>query len=217
MPEKVMICIPSMDTVPTLFCQSLVGLEKPENTPVVFRVCALVDESRNSLVEVAVNMGAEKVLFIDSDMAFDPDLLVRMNETMEESGADMVSAMCWRRKPPNELVQYKTLQPDPEIEGNWIVEPLAEPPEGIQEIDACGFGGVLIKTELIEAIMQVWGRPFDRTPGLGEDLTFCYRAKVLGAKIVCDGRIRMGHIGFACFGKYIQKDLPGTTPVGNKA
>ena len=216
MPEKIMICIPSMDTVPTLFCQSLVGLEKPGNTPVVFSVGSLVYEARNKLAEAAMNAGAEKVLFIDSDMAFEPDFLKRMEAAMDESGADMVSAMCWRRKQPYECVQYETLRPDPEIEGNWLVKPLGDIPDGIQEIEGCGFGGVLIKTELIDAVTRVWGRPFDPTDGLGEDLTFCNRAKILGAKIVCDGRIRMGHIGLALFGKPL-KNLPGEMPVGNKA
>lgn len=213
MPEKLMILIPAMDTMPTLTAQSLYGLDRPENTPAVFTVGTLVYDARNKLAKTAVEAGADLALWIDSDMSFESDLYRKMKAAMDESGADMVSAMCWRRKPPFELVQYDVLVPGEE-EGSWQVRALSEPPEGIAELDGCGFGGVLMKVSVLEDVMQIWDKPFEPTDGLGEDLTFCNRAKMLGKKIVCDGKIRMGHIGMAVYGQPI-KTQAGKEPEGN--
>ena len=199
MDEKLIILIPAMDMMPVLTCQSLIGLEKPETAKAVFTIGTLVYDARNSLADVAMEAGADLALWVDSDMAFEPDLYRKLKAAMDESGADMVSAMCWRRKPPIELVQFEVLQRDEE-KNAWNVRALSKPPEGIQEIDACGFGGVLMKVDLLRDMKQVFGQPFQPTDGLGEDLAFCVRAKMLGAKIVCDGRALMGHIGTAVYG-----------------
>ena len=178
------------------------GLDRPPSAPTVFTCGSLVYDARNSLADTAIESGAEYALWIDSDMAFEPDFYRLLKRAMDESGADIVSAMCWRRKAPHELVQFEVLEPDEET-GAWRVRALSDPPEGVLEIDGCGFGGVLMKVSALEDVKKVWQLPFDPARGLGEDLSFCYRAKLLGKKIVCDGRIRMGHIGQAVYGKAI--------------
>ena len=197
--EKLMIAMPSMETMPVVTCQSLVGLAMPGDTNVVFSIGSLVHDARNKLANAALENGAKYVLWLDSDMVWNPDLLAKLEAAMEESGADIVSAMCRMRKAPYSLVQYKTLEEKADGSG-WVLEPLETEPEGIQEIDACGFGGVLMKTDILAAVKEIYGNPFDMPEGLGEDLAFCYRARMLGAKIVCDGRIRMGHVGTTIIG-----------------
>jgi len=42
--------------------------------------------------------------------------------------------------------------------------------------------------------MGVYGVPFFPVGGLGEDLTFCWRAQKLDIKFHCDSRLKIGHI-----------------------
>lgn len=198
--EKLMIAMPCLEQMPVMTCQSLIGLAKPADTSVVFTMGSIVHAARNDLADAALEQGAKYVLWLDSDMVWNRDLLMKLEAAMAESKADIVSAMCWRRKPPIELVQYRVLEPDDEQDGLWRIAALDKPPDGIEEIAACGFGGVLMTTDILAAVKQMWGKPFDYVPGLGEDLSFCYKARMLGAKIVCDGRIRMGHIGTRIYG-----------------
>ena len=48
-----------------------------------------------------------------------------------------------------------------------------------------------------------YGSPFYPLMGMGEDTTFCFRAKQDGEKIYCDSRIKAGHVGQY---EYTEKD-----------
>lgn len=192
---KTVILVPAFETVPTLFCQSLTGLEKPEGTEIIYAIGSLVYDARNQLADAAIDGGFDFAFWTDSDMVFEKDLLFKMFEVMKESDAPMVSTVCRRRKPPHTYVQYSSLE---EKDGVWDAVAIEEP-KGTMEIEACGFGGVLIQVPLMKAVRDVWGRPFNPIDGIGEDLSFCVRAKMLGAKIVCDESLRMGHMGQAIY------------------
>ena len=67
------------------------------------------------------------------------------------------------------------------------------PRDRLFEVAACGFACVLMRMEVLEA-MGVYGVPFFPVGGLGEDLTFCWRAAKLDIKFHCDSRLKIGHI-----------------------
>ena len=70
---NILIAVPSMDSVPAHFAQSLASLKKVGNCAVAFKVGSLVYTSRNELAQHALKMGADYVLWLDSDMKFEPD------------------------------------------------------------------------------------------------------------------------------------------------
>ena len=72
---KVFIAVPSLDTVPALFCQSLALLQRAGDTMIGFEVGSLVYNARNNLARQAIKAEADWVLWLDSDMVFGPDLL----------------------------------------------------------------------------------------------------------------------------------------------
>ena len=72
---KVFVAIPSLDTVPALFCQSLALLQRAGDTIVGFQVGSLVYNARNELARQAIKSEADWVLWLDSDMVFSSDLL----------------------------------------------------------------------------------------------------------------------------------------------
>lgn len=198
---KTMIAIPCMDTVPTAFLKSILGMEKDSDCEVALSISSLIYDARNRLAKKAVDEGFERVLWLDSDMEFAPDLMRRLHATLDE-GHDLVSALYFKRKRPINPVIYKTVYCT--TSENGITEPHAElyrdyPRESVFPIAACGFGGVMMRTSLIQAVYAKFGLPFSPIMGFGEDLSFCIKARETGADLVCDSRVKMGHVGFSVF------------------
>ena len=64
-----------------------------------------------------------------------------------------------------------------------------------------GFGAVLTKVDLLRAVVDAFGAPFQPLPYFGEDLSFCWRVGQIGRKMYCDGAVKVGHIGTQIFGE----------------
>lgn len=210
---KTLIAIPCMDTVPTAFLMALLSLEKSGDCDVSLSVSSLIYDARNQLAHKAVSEGYDRVLWLDSDMQFDRDLMTRLHAALDE-GHDMVSALYFKRKDPIDPVICKAIwctQAE-----NGATAPHAElyrdyPRDSVFEVAGCGFGGVMMKVELLKAVKEKFGLPFSPIMGFGEDLSFCVKARETGARLVCDSRIKMGHIGFTVFTEenYLQRrDAP---------
>ena len=73
------------------------------------------------------------------------------------------------------------------------------PKDDVFEVEACGFGGVMMNVSLLEEVEKNYGLPFSPIMGFGEDMSFCLRVKDLGKKMYCDSRIKMGHIGYMSY------------------
>ena len=80
---KVMIAVPCMDTVPAVFTECLVGLMKPEGTVLVTARSSLIYDARNLLAKMAIDKGFDRILWLDSDMVFGNDLLLRLMNDMD--------------------------------------------------------------------------------------------------------------------------------------
>ena len=194
---KIMVALPCMDMMHSLTTKSLLGLNIPEGTVFNFAIGSLVYDSRNQMVADAIMGGYDAVLWIDSDMVFGGDLLDRLMETMTQTGADLVTAVYTTRRMPLELVLLDKL--DISDAGEISMQPVTEIREGPFEIDACGFGICLTKTSMLQKAIEAGMLPFSPIVGLGEDYSFCWRAKKLGARLICDGSLMAGHIGELVF------------------
>lgn len=198
---KTMIAIPCMDMMHSQFVMSLTGLRLDGDIKFAYAVSSLVYDARNSLARKAIVEGFDRVLWLDSDMEFQPDLYKRLKEDLDE-GRDLVSGLYVTRKGTIKPVifeecGYKHM-------GGNEVKPIATtyyeyPKDQIFEISACGFGGVLMNVSLIKEVEAKYGLPFAPMLGFGEDISFCMRAKELGYKLWCDSRVKMGHIGLTMF------------------
>ena len=67
---KIFIAVPCMDQVPARFAQSLAMLKKVGECAVGFQIGSLIYTSRNDLASKAIEMDADFVLWLDSDMVF---------------------------------------------------------------------------------------------------------------------------------------------------
>lgn len=190
---RTMIAVPCMDMVHTLFMASMISLRKPEGTEVAIASCSLVYESRHTLALKAINDGFDRVLWLDSDMSFDPDLLERLSADLDQ-GLDFVCGLYFTRKNPVQPCVYEVCRQKKKKTGELMptIESFREIPDGLFEIEGCGFGAAMMTTDLIRSAGPL---PFFPADGFGEDLSFCRRAREAGATLYCDGRIRVDHIG----------------------
>ena len=190
---RTLIAVPAMDTVPTQFCQSLAMLQKEGECAISFNVGSLVYSSRNELAKRAIEMGADYVFWLDSDMTFEPDVLQKMFKTIQENNVDILTGVYFRRVPPFTPVLFEKL--DMTENGCEWAEFKELPETGLFEVAGCGFGCVLMKTEIFINVFLKYGTFFNPVEGTGEDLSFCWRARECGYKIVCDPTIPLGHVG----------------------
>ena len=190
---KVFVAIPSLDTVPALFCQSLALLQRAGDTIVGFQVGSLVYNARNELARQAIKSEADWVLWLDSDMVFEPDLLKKMLKVCEENDIDFLTGLCFRRKPPYTPTLFDRLD---KMEHGASYTTIMSVPEGRFKVGGCGFAGVLMSTDvLLSVAARFGGRMFDPLEGFGEDVSFCWRARQCGYEIWCDSDIELGHNG----------------------
>lgn len=191
---KVMIAIPCLDKIETQTVKSLINLERPEGceVSVEFMESSLVYLSRDRLGVMALEGEADYLFFLDSDMTFAPDMLQKLLEDAE-SGKDIITALCFRRRPDYNPAIWKKLRPG--MPGESVVETYDDYPEGdMFEVEACGMAAVLIRTKVLKDVFEKEKALFAPIPGYGEDVSFCLRARRAGYSLWCDSRIRIGHI-----------------------
>lgn len=189
---KILIAVPCMDHVPTPFCQSLALIQKIGDCTLMMQSGSLVYASRDTLATLAVTKEFDYVLWLDSDMVFKPDTLIRMMDTLQKNDLDILTGLCFRRVPPYTPTLFDKLEMDGK---NCIHTEFDEIPEELFEVGGCGFAAVLMKTDVFLDVSAKFGAMFTPIGSNGEDASFCMRARECGYKIYCDPKIVIGHVG----------------------
>lgn len=126
----------------------------------------LLPSQRTGLVKETIERHFGHILFIDSDMRFPEDLLDRLKAHKK----DIVG------------VNYKQRQVD-----KWAAGFPSEGKQGIEEVEALGFGAILIRTEVFIMMEEPWfATPYDGQGFVGEDVFFCRKAIEAGYKVFVD-------------------------------
>jgi hypothetical protein len=241
-PLHVAICVPSTgthitETMLSITAMGIMGAHRGLNQSILQHQQASVANCRNQIASDAVRIGTDWTLWVDSDMAFSPLMLLRLLS----HNKDIVGATYPKRTPP-----YT-------INGR----PTTDKTEGeLQEFDFLPFGAILVRTEVFRKIPEPWfyesyefkgtkseqvaraltcalnielsrdfldviedavndsgiedGEGADRlTAKGGEDYNFCREARRAGYKIWCDLKLsqEMIHLGKQCVS--IGASLPG--------
>lgn len=193
---KYLVAIPCFDTVYTDFMLSLLNMQRFKDSYCQVIKSSLIYDARNNLAKRAVEDGFDRVLWLDSDIIFEPDLMVRLANHLD-NGLEYVSGLYFKRQYPTEPVCFKNVVQTQE--GNEIITKVSAyhdyPKDQLFEVDATGFGAVMMTTDLIKKVTDKYGLPFSPQLGLGEDMSFCWRAKQLGSHLYCDSSIKLMHIG----------------------
>ena len=128
----------------------------------------------------------DAIFLLDLDMIHKPDLL----ENLRKHNLDMVTAHYWKRKTPMESVIG--------LGDKWPYMPLKDLPDtGLMEVSNTGFGAVLIKREVVQAVSELVAPEHPMTLGhvpemangevnMGSDMRFFHYARSLGYKLWLD-------------------------------
>ncbi len=166
-----------------------------------------IDQARNQIATDALAEGFDELMWIDSDVGFDPLDVDRIRA----HGLPFCCALYPKKGQRAFAFNFK--------EGTEVVHLGTE--GGLLEIDRAGFGFTHTRREVYEAIVEneglptcneVWGEAM--TPYfqpmivpdakghsyLAEDFAFCERAKRAGFKIMADTRMRLFHVGSYPYG-----------------
>jgi hypothetical protein len=154
------------------------------------------------------DMDGEWILFIDSDMVFQPDVVKDIIQTREKYDFDMLGALCHQRMAPYQPTVYRRAANSEH--GYTFLEQWQE--GAAVEVDATGMAFCIIHKRVFDRILKANNvevgfpplserkrmppPPFFRWEGqYGEDFDFCQQAKASGSRIFVDTTIRVGHVG----------------------
>lgn len=187
---KLLIAIPTHDYMHMDFVRSLTALckrlsEEGVDYEIDIHGGTLVYHGRDALAKKAIDKGFTDVLWFDADMVFTDDVL----DNLQFSGKPFVTGIYHGRRPPHISCLFKKVYPSVDRFG------VSEYPNTAFKIGGCGFGCVLIKTEILAKVKDRYGSCFFPTHELGEDLAFCRRAIDVGYEIWAEPSVRLGHIG----------------------
>ena len=164
-----------------------------------------IDISRDKAVNMAIQVGARWLFFLDSDVIVPPNTLERLIAHNKE----IVGGLYVRRHNPpfNEMLKFRT-------DGQPGLRPVQDgeyQPGSLLEVDAIATGCMLIRTDVFDKV-QPYQQIIDGQPargmwflwtewrtingvGYSEDFSFCTKARQHGIKIYCDTSIKCKHQG----------------------
>jgi hypothetical protein len=188
---KIAIVIPSGAMVHADFAMSLVTLVSYTNSVSRHYSIALINP-KSSLVQKgrwdgvcqALNLGVDKILFIDSDQTFPPQALIQLLKHKEY----IVGATCRLRQ---EEVEYTARNTSGErIDFSNLT--------GLHRVATNGFPFCLIDAEVFKNTPEPWFNTFfGGSSWVSEDESFCHDAAIAGYDIWVDADLTklIGHIG----------------------
>ena len=152
---------------------------------------------RNHLVESFLATDAEWLFMVDDDMSFDGNVLERFLEVADPERAPIVGGLAFGTGRDGMFPTMFRVHPEWKVPTRIDQWPLGE----TVEVDATGAACLFIHRSVFERMAEEYSEPwqwFQETTlngnSVGEDMTFCLRARSLGFPIVVDTSIRFGHV-----------------------
>ena len=203
---KVMICVPTMDKVDASFFASVLGLRYDGAHRYAWNVKSnsMIYDARNAFALEAINGKYDYLVFLDSDIVMEPDTVIRLVEDIDDSGADLVTGIYFKRRLPTAPVIYRHIDwyEDEVLGAQESAETYEDYPRdgGLFPVEGCGMGCCVIRVSVIPELVTAFRMaPFTPQHRLSEDLSFCWRMKVLGKKMLCNPGILPGHVGMMVY------------------
>jgi len=180
---KLAVLIPCRDTLHSAHALALAELVKFNtmndiDTHVFMDASTILLTQRERLATEAVNLGADYMLWLDSDMVFPATTAVRLMKHNEP----VVAANYVRRQKPYKGVAYETI-------GDWQNPLPFDVQDELVPIEGIGMGCMLIKTGIFQELSKPWF-DFQWSPEsndfLGEDMYLCQKINAAGYTIKVD-------------------------------
>ena len=156
-----------------------------------------ISTARNQICQDAVEKGFDYVFFVDSDMVFPNDTLMKLLKLQ----VDVATPICYSRHKPYNPCIFSKIKPSKDIYHSGLCVTDTRINELTPFITGgCGMALTLISTNVLKWIYGQNTKPFDCLTGLGEDVSFCYKIKDK-FKVWVEPSIEVLHIGRKGFGK----------------
>jgi hypothetical protein len=204
-PQKCVILVPVGTHIESKCDESLQVLQQRGYSVRRVRGYAAIDQGRSQMATDALADGFEELMWVDSDVAFDP-------QDVEKLRGHQLPVCCGVFPKKGTRQMAATMLPG-------INKLFFGQAGGLHEILYAGFGFVYTRREVYAKIAetlpvcnQMFKRPIvpyflpllhessEGTWYLGEDYAFCERALRCGFKITADTTIRLWHIGNYTYG-----------------
>lgn len=172
-------------------------LDKPPGTILTMAHGQSPAKARNLIIEQALQHQCSHVLFIDDDIAFEPNLLTKLLS----HDKDIVTGFMTMRNYPHRPLVFSERRDD----GSCAHFFPKDGQYGLQEIVNCGLGCVLIKTDVFRKMERPWVTLGELTKDdWCDDIAFFNRAQKAGFKMYVDLDCLVGHMAsLTVFPRYI--------------
>lgn len=160
-----------------------------------------VSKSRNELVTRFLDKtDGDWLLFIDSDMVFPVDTIVRLLHSAEMAGTKIIGGLCVMVTADGPI---PTLYQPADSSTDVTRVLLQAPQDQILQVFATGAACLMVHRDVLEAVREA--SPADRnfcwfqekvinTRWVSEDITFCLQAYKLGYSVFVDTTLSIGHV-----------------------
>ncbi len=175
---------------------------------------AIIGKGRNALVAAFMESKATHLWFVDADMGWEPDAIVRLIGAMKVGGYDVVAGAGPRKATPTSFCL------------NFSHEMKKDEKTGYIEALTVGTGFMVISRDAIEKMIASHGNNYFIDPITNkkiynlfeneidehrqfwsEDYTFCNKLRAIGGNIHIDFAIKLEHVGNHVWAGALQEQL----------
>ena len=205
-PTSVSILVPTRDTVYSHFSYSLGNLIKTTtqmgiNTHLFFDASTILINQRERLIEQAIEVKSEWVLWLDSDMMFPSTTLLRLLAHNQ----DIVACNYMKRSHPFKSVTFM----DTNDWESWV--PL-QSEDKLLTVEATGMGCLLMRTSVFQNLNKPYFEYSYQSmtkDWTGEDFTLFKKLNELGYQLKIDMNLsnEIYHIGTFAYGKSLSANI----------
>lgn len=203
MPAKIAIVVPSHDYSPVTFASDLAtmaiysraALDPEIELGVAVITGTYIHSARRKMLQTCIEAKCTHILWLDSDMRFPPDTLVRLlNHQKSVVGINYAN-----RQFPTGFVAFERLNENESVRLKTLADST-----GLVTVDALGFGVLLMAlNDVVPVLPPLEEDPwftYDWKPDqneVGEDVHFCFLLKKKGIDIYVDQDLSKicGHTG----------------------
>jgi hypothetical protein len=187
MDTRILIGVPTCEYARRAdFYDHLDALDKPVGTYISRSHGPSPARNRNLIIAEAIKLDCTHVFFVDDDMAFKPDTLMRLLA----HDKDIVTGLYLMRPNPHQPIIFQSV----DATGRCSHRYLDETDSGLIEIVNCGLGVCLINTRVFKAMSNPWVTLGQiEQDNWCDDIHFFNKAREAGFKIYCDVDTPAGH------------------------